>query len=147
MRAENAVALFAGIVFAIGLGISGMLRPDVILGFLDVGGRWNPSLLVVMAAAVPIYFLAFRWARRRGRSVLRGPLELPVERPVDRYLVAGACLFGIGWGMAGLCPGPSVTVAAVRPAPAFLAFVAAMVVGMFLGEVVRIRGAGKPPAC
>jgi uncharacterized membrane protein YedE/YeeE len=146
VRAENAVALVAGILFAIGLGISGMLRPDVILDFLDVGGRWNPSLLLVMAAAVPIYFLAFRWTRRRGRSVLRGPLELPAERPVDGRLVVGACLFGVGWGMAGLCPGPSVTVAAVRPAPAFLAFVAAMLAGMFVGEIVRIRLASKPPA-
>ena len=146
MRAENAVALLAGIVFAVGLGVSGMLHPDVILSFLDVGGRWNPSLLLVMATAVPIYFLAFRWARRRGRSVLGSALELPAERPVDGRLVAGACLFGVGWGMAGLCPGPSVTVAAVRPAPAFLAFVGAMGVGMFVGEIARTRLAGKPPA-
>lgn len=78
--------------------------------------------------------------------MLRGALELPVERPVDGRLVVGACLFGVGWGLAGLCPGPSVTVAAVRPAPAFLGFVAAMLVGMFVGEIVRPRLAGEPPA-
>jgi uncharacterized membrane protein YedE/YeeE len=141
VRAESLVALVAGIVFAIGLGISGMVRPEVVLGFLDVGGRWNPSLLVVMATAVPIYVLAYRWARRRGRSVLRGTLELPAERPVDGRLVVGAAVFGVGWGLAGLCPGPSLTVAAVRPS--FLAFLGALLVGVLVGEVLRTRFAGK----
>ena len=142
MRAENVVAFAAGVVFAIGLGISGMLRPEVILAFLDVGGNWNPSLLVVMATAVPLYMAAFLLARRRGRSLLRGTLELPPERPVDARLVFGAAVFGVGWGLAGLCPGPALTVASVRPS--FLAFLAALVAGVFAGEIVRTRLTGTP---
>jgi uncharacterized protein len=137
VRAENAVALLAGIVFAIGLGISGMLRPEVILAFLDVGGSWNPSLLVVMGTAVPLYMAAVLWARRRGSSSLCGTLELPPEQPVDARLVVGAALFGVGWGLAGLCPGPSVTVAVVRPS--FLVFLGALLAGVFAGEIVRSR--------
>jgi uncharacterized membrane protein YedE/YeeE len=137
VRAENAVALLAGIVFAIGLGISGMLRPEVILAFLDVGGSWNPSLLVVMATAVPLYMAAVHWARRRGRASLGGSLELPPERPVDARLIGGAALFGVGWGLAGLCPGPSVAVALVRPS--FLVFLGALLVGVLAGEMLKRR--------
>ena len=141
MRVENAVALVAGVVFAVGLGISGMLRPDVILAFLDVGGNWNPSLLVVMGTAVPLYMAAVFLARRRGRSFLGGRLELPPERPVDARLIAGAAVFGVGWGLAGLWPGPSLTIAAVRPS--FLVFLVALLVGVFAGEIVRTRLAGQ----
>jgi len=138
VRAENATALLAGFVFAIGLGISGMLQPEVILGFLDVAGAWNPAPLVVMGIAASLYFVASRLARRRGRSVLGGALRLPVERPLDGRLLAGAAIFGMGWGLGGLCPGPAVTVAPVRPD--FLAFGGALLVGVLLGEVLRTRG-------
>ncbi len=141
MRAENAIALVAGLVFAVGLGISGLLRPEVILGFLDVTGDWNPAPAVVMGTAALLYFAAWRFARHRGRSALSGPLRLPAERPVDGPLLAGAAIFGVGWGLAGLCPGPAVTVAAVRPS--FLAFGAALLVGVLLGEVQRTRRSGE----
>ena len=140
---ENAIALTAGIVFAIGLGISGMLRPEVILAFLDVGGSWNPSLLVVMATAVPVYAAAVSWARRRGSPALGGTLELPPERPVDAPLVLGAAAFGVGWGLSGLCPGPSVAVAVVRPG--FLVFLGALLVGVLAGEIVRGRKSSSTP--
>ncbi len=137
MRAENVVALLAGLMFAVGLGLSGLLRPEVILGFLDVTGDWNPAPAVVMGTAAVLYFSAWRLARRRGRSVLRGALRLPAERPVDGLLLAGASIFGVGWGLAGLCPGPAVTVASVRPS--FLAFGAALLAGVLVGEVLRAR--------
>jgi uncharacterized membrane protein YedE/YeeE len=103
-----AVAFACGIVFALGLGVSGMLQPGKVIGFLDVAGRWDPSLLFVMGPAVGLTLAA--WAWRRGRATPWGG-EVPAQgrHDLDGRLFAGAALFGVGWGLAGVCPGPAVT--------------------------------------
>lgn len=124
-------ALAAGLVFGIGLILSGMTDPGKVIGFLDVAGRWDPSLALVMGGAVLVGFFAFRVAGRRGKTFLGGGLHLPQRRDIDLRLVGGSLLFGIGWGLAGFCPGPAlVSLASGQQPPAI--FVAAMLGGMLL---------------
>ena len=118
------IAFASGVLFAIGLALSGMLRPEKVIGFLDVFGRWDPSLAFVMGPAVAIYACA-AWKRPRGP-----------EKPLDVRLFAGAALFGIGWGLAGICPGPAI-VNLVVPTGFLLAFAAALVAGVALSLAVR----------
>ena len=124
-------AFVAGLLFGAGLLVSGMTRPARVASFLDVGGRWDPSLAFVMAGAIAVFALAWRAVARRGRSLRGGRLHLPAERYVDTRLLAGSAVFGVGWGLAGFCPGPALVSAASGAAPA-LVFVAAMIVGMAL---------------
>lgn len=132
-----AIALICGIVFALGLGISGMTLPTVVLGFLDFFGDWNPALMFVMGPAVLIYLVA--WRLRRGRkSPFGATLPAKAIHKQDARLYAGATLFGIGWGIAGVCPGPAVTNLA-RPSEFTLAFMAAMLVGIALSFLVKSR--------
>jgi uncharacterized membrane protein YedE/YeeE len=123
-------AALAGAVFGAGLLISGMTQPAKVIGFLDPTGGWDPSLAFVMAGAVTVYALLFRWIQRRRSPWLDTRFHLPARRDLDRPLVAGAALFGIGWGLGGLCPGPGI-VAAASGSVTGLAFVAAMLAGMF----------------
>jgi uncharacterized protein len=133
----NAVAFASGLVFAFGLGLSGMTRPGKILGFLDVAGAWDPSLALVMVGAVGVHFLFVRRARRRASPWLAPRFAWPPERRIDARLLAGAALFGIGWGLAGYCPGPAL-VALASFGPGVLLFVSAMAVGMFaVGKLDR----------
>lgn len=121
----------AGLLFAFGLGISGMTLPSKVLGFLDVTGHWDPSLLFVMGTAVPVYAVAHRLMLRAKKPLLG--IEFPDvrRRPVDRSLVVGAILFGAGWGIAGVCPGPAlVNLGGLAPGAAL--FCAAMAAGMAL---------------
>ncbi|MGH8649672.1 MAG: DUF6691 family protein, partial [Burkholderiales bacterium] len=105
----NAVSAFAGgLLFGTGLIISGMTDPSKIIGFLDVAGAWDPSLAFVMGGAVLVGFIAFRFARRRTASFLGGAMHLPNTRQIDRPLILGSLAFGVGWGLAGYCPGPAV---------------------------------------
>jgi uncharacterized membrane protein YedE/YeeE len=105
----NAVAAFAaGLLFGVGLLLSGMTDPAKVIGFLDVAGAWDPSLAFVMAGAILVGFFAFGAARRRARSFLGGALALPQRRDIDNRLVGGSLVFGIGWGLAGYCPGPAL---------------------------------------
>jgi uncharacterized membrane protein YedE/YeeE len=124
-------ALAAGLVFGIGLILSGMTDPAKVTGFLDVAGRWDPSLALVMGGAILIGVLAFRLAGRRGKTFLGGGLHLPQRRDIDLRLVGGSLLFGIGWGLAGFCPGPALVSLASGQQPAAV-FVAAMLGGMLL---------------
>ena len=127
-------AFAAGAIFGVGLLVSGMTRPAKVTGFLDVGGlggAWDPSLAFVMVGAIGVFAIAYRLIARRGRALGGGPLCLPTQHHVDRALVGGAAVFGIGWGLAGYCPGPAIVSAAAGAAPA-LVFVAAMIVGMLL---------------
>jgi len=101
-------AFAAGLVFGFGLIVSGMTDPGKVIGFLDVAGDWDPSLAFVMGGAVLVGFFAFRFAGRRARTFLGGALQLPHNRDIDKRLLAGSVLFGIGWGLAGFCPGPAL---------------------------------------
>ena len=134
----SAVVAFAcGLVFALGLGIGGMTQPGRVLGFLDVAGDWDPRLALVMLGAIAVYAPVYRLALRRGRPVLTPAFDLPALRSIDGSLLMGALLFGIGWGLAGLCPGPALTSLASGE-PAAVLFVAAMLVGI---AVSRVRDA------
>ncbi|MGE7152424.1 YeeE/YedE family protein [Methylobacterium sp. NI91] len=133
--AKTVSAFAVGLLFGIGLLVSGMANPAKVLAFLDVTGRWDPSLAFVMAGAVAVSAAGYRVARRRGRPVLAPRLDIPTRRDLDPRLLVGAAVFGLGWGLAGLCPGPALTILTVVPAPA-ATFVAAMVVGMLMFRLV-----------
>jgi uncharacterized membrane protein YedE/YeeE len=123
----------AGLVFGLGLIVSGMTDPAKVLGFLDLAGAWDPSLALVMGGAVVVGLFAFAAARRRDVSWLGAPMRLPAARAIDARLIAGSLLFGVGWGVAGFCPGPGLVAMAMGYGKA-LAFVAAMLGGMALFE-------------
>ncbi|QIJ73275.1 YeeE/YedE family protein [Methylobacterium sp. NI91] len=142
--AATASAFAAGLLFGLGLIVSGMADPAKVLAFLDVTGRWDPSLAFVMAGAVAVSAVGYRVARRRGRPVLASRLDLPTRRSIDLRLIAGAAVFGLGWGLVGLCPGPALTLLTVLPAQA-ATFVAAMAVGMLVFRLVSAADA-KPVA-
>ncbi|MDM0121918.1 DUF6691 family protein [Variovorax arabinosiphilus] len=140
-------SLLAGLVFGLGLILSGMADPAKVLGFLDLAGAWDPSLALVMAGAIAVGLPAFALARRRAVSLIGAPMRLPKARQVDRRLVGGSLLFGIGWGIAGFCPGPALVALGMGLAPA-LVFVAAMLAGMGLFEAIerrRARERTRPP--
>ena len=124
-------ALAAGLLFGVGLSLAGMTDPSVVLGFLDLFGRWNPSLLFVMGGAVTITFIGYRLAFARGAPLFAPRFTLPALPHIDAPLVIGAALFGLGWGLAGYCPGP-VIASLVSFNTDVLLFVAAMVLGMLL---------------
>ncbi len=131
-------ALLAGLVFGLGLIISGMANPAKVLGFLDLAGAWDPSLALVMAGAIGAGFVPFLLARNRTRSLIGLQMMLPTAKGIDRRLVVGSSVFGIGWGVAGFCPGPGL-VAIGMGEPKALLFVAAMLVGMGLFELLEQR--------
>lgn len=126
-------AFLAGALFALGLGVGGMTQPSKVLAFLDVAGRWDPSLAFVMTGAVTVYGALFRLIRRRPRPVLSPAFSLPARRDVDLRLMTGAALFGMGWGLAGYCPGPGIVSLATGATPA-LVFVTAMLAGMSIAD-------------
>ncbi|MFN5150394.1 MAG: DUF6691 family protein [Burkholderiales bacterium] len=123
----------AGLLFGLGLLLSGMSDPGKVLGFLDLLGTWDPSLALVMAGAILVGMLAFTVAKKRTMNFLGGALHLPTANQIDRRLVIGALLFGAGWGLAGFCPGPSL-VSMFSGQPKAAVFVLAMVIGMLLYE-------------
>lgn len=127
-------ALGAGLLFGIGLIVSGMSDPGRVIGFLDLAGKWNPSLALVMGGALLVGLFAFRLARRRTMSFLGGAMHLPTLKEIDRRLILGSAAFGIGWGLSGFCPGPALVSLASGHEKA-LVFVAAMVGGMALYEL------------
>ncbi|WP_437561455.1 DUF6691 family protein [Sorangium sp. So ce542] len=139
---QIALALLAGALFAVGLGVSGMTQPSKVVGFLDVAGRWDPSLAFVMAGAISVHFLAYRLLRRQQRAASEGAprfplladrLSLPARTGVDARLLVGAAIFGVGWGLAGYCPGPAL-VSLATGSGAVLAFVLAMAGGMAIAH-------------
>lgn len=123
------IALLAGVVFGLGLMLSGMGDPAKVQNFLDFFGHWDPSLGLVMGGAIAVGLLAFTWAKKRQTALLGAPMQLPTATVVDGKLLTGAALFGVGWGLAGFCPGPAVMNLATGHAQVWL-FVAAMLVGM-----------------
>ena len=122
-------ALLAGLVFGIGLMLSGMANPAKVLGFLDLSGQWDPSLALVMGGAVAVAAVVFALTRKRKTALLGTELKLPTARHIDQRLVVGSLVFGAGWGIAGFCPGPALVVLAMGEGKA-LVFVLAMLAGM-----------------
>ncbi len=133
-------AFVSGLVFGIGLIVSGMFNPAKVLGFLDVAGRWDPSLAMVMVGAIAMGSVGFAIAGRRTKTWFGTPMLLPTVRDVDRRLVIGSLLFGTGWGIAGICPGPALVAMGAGKVKA-LPFVVAMVAGMLFFEWVERRRA------
>ncbi|RZL00330.1 MAG: YeeE/YedE family protein [Rubrivivax sp.] len=129
-------AFLAGLVFGLGLIVSGMANPAKVLGFLDLAGAWDPSLMLVMAGAIGVGLVAFAVAGRRSVSLLGEEMHWPTARHIDRRLVLGSLVFGLGWGVAGFCPGPALVALGMGEAKA-LVFVAAMLAGMGLFEVLE----------
>ncbi len=136
-------ALFAGLLFGFGLMICGMTNPAKVLSFLDLAGSWDPSLMLVMVAAIAVGALAFWLAGKCRLALLGDAFEVPASNLIDRQLVAGAALFGLGWGSAGFCPGPAV-VAIGMGLPKALIFVAAMLAGMLVFEWIERRSGRQP---
>jgi uncharacterized membrane protein YedE/YeeE len=129
-------SLLAGLLFGIGLMVSGMANPAKVRGFLDLAGKWDPSLALVMGGAMTVGLAAFLVVKRRQRSFLGLPLQLPTNSAVTVRLVLGSAAFGVGWGIAGFCPGPAL-VALAAGYPKALGFVAAMLAGMAVFEVLE----------
>lgn len=123
------LAGLAGLVFALGLGLGGMVQPEKVLGFLDVAGAWDPSLAFVMGGALVTHGVLRRWILRRSEPVFGGTFPMKRSLKADPRVLAGSALFGIGWGLAGYCPGPALT-ALGSGAPSALLFGAALVAGM-----------------
>ena len=136
-------SLLAGLVFGLGLLVSGMANPAKVLGFLDAAGRWDPSLAFVMGGAVAVGFVAFHFASKRDKSLLALEMKLPTARHLDRRLIIGGMIFGIGWGIAGFCPGPALVALGMGEAKAVV-FVIAMLLGMGLFELLEQRKAAAP---
>ena len=141
----SVLAFAAGLVFGLGLIVAGMVNPEKILGFLDIAGKWDPSLALVMAGAIAVGLAAFALARRRTMSALGLPIQLPTARAIDVRLVGGSLLFGIGWGLAGFCPGPAIVALGAGYVKSGV-FVIAMLLGMGAFELIernRIRSESK----
>ena len=130
----------SGLLFGIGLLVAGMANPAKVLSFLDLAGAWDPSLAFVMGGGVGVGLVAFSLARKRTLSVLGLPMQLPAANRPDRRLIAGSFAFGIGWGLAGICPGPALVLLGAG-APEAILFVAAMLAGMGLFELLERRKA------
>ncbi len=130
----------SGIVFALGLGISGMTRPIKVIGFLDFFGAWDASLAFVMLSAIAVYAMAYRWCRTMPSPLLAPDFALPKRSDLDAKLILGSMLFGAGWGLGGFCPGPALTSVAAGALPVII-FVAAMCAGMYLHSWVSSSGA------
>lgn len=121
----------SGLLFAVGLGISGMTQPTKVIGFLDVFGDWDPSLMCVMAGAVGINLVLYRLAMKRARPIFAPQFTVPSKRAINAPLIVGSALFGVGWGLSGYCPGPAL-VSLTGGWGSALAFVGSMLVGMIL---------------
>lgn len=129
-------SFLAGLVFGIGLIMSGMSNPAKVIGFLDLAGKWDPSLALVMAGAIAVGVCAFTLAKRRHTTWLNLPMLLPGATQLDHRLIVGSVLFGVGWGVAGICPGPGLVLLGTG-APQGLIFVAAMLAGMGVFELLE----------
>jgi len=120
-----------GIIFGLGLAVSEMINPARVIGFLDIAGRWDPTLMFVMGGALAITLPAFAFILPRARPLLDGEFFLPTKRDIDRPLILGSALFGVGWGLSGFCPGPALAGLA-SGAPGVMLFVVAMIAGQWL---------------
>lgn len=139
----NKLAFFSGLLFGLGVLLSGMTNPDKVLGFLNIASAWDPSLLLVLITAVLVAFVPMQLAQRRSKALLGDPIAFPDTRSITGRLILGSAVFGVGWGMTGLCPGPSLASLASLHAPQWL-FFASMVAGMTGFELWQRATAPKP---
>lgn len=128
-------SFLAGLIFGAGLCLSGMIQQSKVLGFLDLAGRWDPSLAFVMAGAIAVGVVAFSVAGKRTATFSGDAFDLPARRDIDWQLVTGSLIFGVGWGLAGVCPGPAIALLAFGSAQAII-FVVAMLAGMLIFELI-----------
>lgn len=135
---KHITVFLAGLLFSFGLIVSGMINPAKVLGFLDLLGAWDPSLGFVMAGAVLVTMIGFKTVVHRPNPVFENQFSMPTRVDIDRNLLAGAALFGVGWGLVGLCPGPALAAFAVLPAKAGV-FGLSMLVGMYLPRLFPAR--------
>jgi len=140
---QSIAAFLSGLLFAVGLAVSGMTRPSKVIGFLDFAGNWDPSLAFVMMGAIAANVIAVLWARGARSPLFAQSFQVPANRRPDTGLIAGAAIFGIGWGLAGYCPGPAVT-SLSSLAPSTLVFVASMLAGMLVFAFVQKVRAQSP---
>lgn len=129
-------SLFAGLIFGFGLIVSGMANPEKVLGFLDIAGLWDPSLAFVMGGAIIVGVVAFAVAKRRTLSFLGFSMKIPSNNTIDKRLVVGSLMFGVGWGIAGICPGPGIVALGAGETKAAV-FVVSMVAGMAIFELIE----------
>ena len=132
---KNLTSLFAGVLFGLGLAISQMINPQKVIAFLDITGNWDPSLILVMFAAIVVSFIGFRLVTKRPTPLTESRFRIPDRSDIDAKLIVGAALFGIGWGLAGYCPGPAIS-ALVSGSYEPLIFVAAMLAGFGVNQIM-----------
>lgn len=132
------LAYILGIVFAIGLGVSGMTMPSKVLAFLSINEHWDPSLIFVMIGGIAVYSLGFYFIKKKSKPIFEENFSLPLPSSVDRRLILGAAIFGIGWGLGGYCPGPALTSLSNGGTNVFV-FVIAMISGMLLHNLLEMR--------
>jgi hypothetical protein len=133
-------SLFSGLLFGAGLALSGMTQTEKVFGFLDLTGNWDASLAFVMVGAISVYAVAYRLLHKRSRSLLGSKMHAPQKHEIDRKLLLGALLFGVGWGLGGFCPGPALVSLGAGAGEATI-FVGAMLVGMWLQQVTTPEAA------
>jgi len=129
------VAFFSGLIFSLGLGISGMTQPQKVQAFLDIFGNWNPALALVMVGAIGVHLIFYRWTLKKEKPLLSKSFEIPKSQEINKRLIFGAAIFGIGWGLAGFCPGPAIASLASLNYEVFL-FVIFMIIGMKSRQVL-----------
>lgn len=132
------ISFFVGVTFALGLGLSGMTRPDIVQGFLDVFGNWDPRLMGVMIGAIGLHAITYRLITRKSSPICESVFHLPMHEGLDWKLISGAVIFGLGWGWAGICPGPGIVGLGSGKAP-FFVFVISMLSGMKIYQVFARR--------
>lgn len=131
-------AFLSGLIFAVGLAISGMTQPKKVLAFLDIFGEWDPSLMGVMVGAIFIYSIAYRLVLKRQKPLIEEKLQIPEPKKIDRPLIVGALIFGVGWGLAGFCPGPALTsLGTLQTTP--ILFCLGLIGGMIVFKLLRDR--------
>ena len=130
---KNIITFLIGLIFGLGLIISGMTNPAKVIGFLDIAGQWDPSLMFVMLSGIAVAFIGFKFVKNKSQAVLDEPIHLPGTTHISKELIIGSLLFGAGWGLAGFCPGPALVAFGAGYKEAFI-FVMAMVVGMYIHD-------------
>lgn len=135
---KEAIIFLTGLLFALGLGVSGMTQPHIVKGFLDITGEWNWSLMGVMIGAIAVHAISYRFIRKRPSPILESEFHVPTKSTIDWRLILGAAIFGIGWGWGGICPGPALTDLASGEA-SILYFVLFMLIGMKMFQLLDAK--------